>query len=121
MNATVDRYFVAMDRHDWAELRTCLSDSFHRAGPYEEHVWDDPDDYLAFLQALLPTLKGQKVEITEVIEQGLLVHVNVTETIEVEGSPHVARVAVTCRMSPDNRIEDIEVFVHRLPPAAAAT
>jgi predicted SnoaL-like aldol condensation-catalyzing enzyme len=121
MNAAVDRYFAAMDRHDWVELRSCLSDSFRRAGPYEEHVWDDPDDYLAFLQTLLPTLKGQKVEITEVIEQGDLVHVNVTETIEVEGSPHVARVAVTFRMSPDNRIEDIEVFVHRLSPVGTIT
>jgi hypothetical protein len=121
MNAVVDRYFAAMDRHDWVELRSCLSDSFRRVGPYEEHVWDDPDDYLVFLQTLLPTLKGQKVEITEVIEQGPMVHVNVTETIAVEGSPHVARVAVTFRMSPHDQIEDIEVFVRRPSPAGTVT
>jgi SnoaL-like domain len=107
MNAVVDRYFAAMDRHDWVELRSCLSDSFRRVGPYEEHVWDDPDDYLVFLQTL--------------IEQGPMVHVNVTETIAVEGSPHVARVAVTFRMSPHDQIEDIEVFVRRPSPAGTVT
>jgi ketosteroid isomerase-like protein len=116
MNASVDRYFAAMDRHDWVELRGCLSDSFRRVGPYEDHVWDDPDDYLAFLQGLLPTLKGQKVEITGVIEQAPLVHVNATETIEVDGSPHTVRVAATFQMSRSGQIEHIEVFVRRLPP-----
>jgi hypothetical protein len=120
MHDTVDRYFAAMDRHDWVELRGCLSDSFSRVGPYEEHAWPDPDEYLAFLQQLLPTLKGQKVEVTEVIEEGPLVHVNITETIEVQGLPHVARVAGTFRLTPDALIEHIEVFVRR-PPAAEST
>jgi predicted SnoaL-like aldol condensation-catalyzing enzyme len=116
MNSSVERYFDAMDRHDWRELRGCLSDSFGRVGPYEEHVWDDPDGYVAFLQDLLPTLKGQMVEITEVIEQGRLVHVNLTETIEVKGSPQAVRVAGTFRLSPSDQIEHIEVFVRRFPP-----
>jgi ketosteroid isomerase-like protein len=120
VNATIDRYFAAMDRHDWAEVRGCLSDSFSRVGPYDEHAWEDPDDYVAFLRDLLPTLKGQKVEITEVIEEGPMVHVNVTETIEVEGSPHAVRVAGTFRMDPEDRIERIEVFVRRIPPIGTA-
>ena len=120
MNATIDRYFAAMDRHDWAQLRGCLSDSFSRVGPYDEHAWGDPDDYVTFLRDLLPTLKGQKVEITEVIEEGPMVHVNVTETIEVEGSPHAVRVAGTFRLDPDDLIECIEVFVRRLPPIGTA-
>jgi predicted SnoaL-like aldol condensation-catalyzing enzyme len=120
MNTAVDRYFAAMGRHDWEELRGCLSDSFRRVGPYEEHVWDDPDDYLAFLRELLPNLKGQKVEITGVIEQGPLVHVNATETIEVDGSPHAVRVAATFRLSPRDLIEHIEVFVRRFPPTGTA-
>jgi hypothetical protein len=117
MNLTIDRYFAAMGRHDWVELRGCLSDSFRRVGPWEEHVWDDPDDYIAFLRELLPTLKGQKVEVTESVEEGPVVHVNITETIEVEGLPHSVRLASTFRMSPDNRIEHVEIFARRLPPA----
>ena len=106
-----------MERHDWEELRSCLSDSFSRVGPYEDHVWGTPDDYVAFLQDLLPTLKGQRVEITEVIEEGPLVQVNLTETIEVQGSPHTVRVAGTFRLDQNDQIEHIEVFVRRLPPA----
>jgi hypothetical protein len=90
--------------------------SFRRVGPHEEHIWDDPDDYLAFLQDLLPTLKGQIVEITEVIEQVQLVHVNLTETIEVGGSPQAVRVAATFRLSPNDQIVHMEVFVRRFPP-----
>jgi len=114
MHASVERYFAAMDRHDWDELRGCLADSFSRVGPYEEHAWDDPDDYLAFLQQLLPTLKDQKVEVSEVIEEGPLVQVNATETIEVQGKPHSARIAATFRLTSDGQIEHIEVFVRRL-------
>jgi ketosteroid isomerase-like protein len=120
VNATIDRYFAAMDRHDWAELRGCLSESFSRVGPYDEHAWGDPDAYVTFLRDLLPTLKGQKVEITEVIEEGQMVQVNITETIEVEGSPHAARLAGTFRLDSEDRIERIEVFVRRLPPLGSA-
>lgn len=120
MNSTVDRYFAAMGRHDWDELRGCLSDTFSRVGPYEEHVWDDPDDYVAFLRELLPTLKGQKVEVTEVIAEGPVVHVNATETIEVKGSPHAVRLAATFRMNLDDQVEHIEIFARRLPPAGTA-
>jgi hypothetical protein len=115
MNVTVGRYFAAMERHDWEELRGCLSESFSRVGPYEEHAWGAPDDYVAFLQGLLPTLEGQVVEVTEVIEDGPLVQVNLTETIEVQGSPHTVRVAGTFRLDRHDRIEHIEVFVRRLP------
>ena len=119
MNVTVARYFAAMERHDWGGLRSCLSDSFSRVGPYEEHSWSTPDDYVAFLRDLLPTLEGQKVEVTDVMDDGLLVQVNVTETIEVQGSPHTVRVAGTFRLDENDRIEHIEVFVRRLPPEEA--
>jgi predicted SnoaL-like aldol condensation-catalyzing enzyme len=120
MDSTVDRYFAAMGRHDWDELRGCLADSFSRVGPYEEHVWDDPDDYVHFLRELLPTLKGQKVEVTDVIEEGLLVHVNATETLEMNGSPHAVRLAATFRMNFDDQVEHIEIFARRLPPTGAS-
>ena len=119
MHTTVDRYFTAMERHDWEELRSCLSDSFSRVGPYEDHTWDSPDAYLAFLRDLLPNLEGQRVEVTEVVEEGPLVHVNVTETIDVHGAPHTVRVAGTFRLDDHDLIEHVEVFVRRLPPDGA--
>jgi ketosteroid isomerase-like protein len=113
MHDTVARYFDAMSRHDWTELRSCLADGFSRVGPYEDHAWPDPETYMAFLAELLPTLKGQSVEITGTIEDGRYVHVNATETIEVDGLPHAVRVAVTFTLDDDDRIEHVEVFVRR--------
>jgi ketosteroid isomerase-like protein len=114
VNTTIARYFDAMDRHDWATLRDCLSDQFSRVGPYEVHEWSDPDSYVVFLRELLPTIKGQHVEITEAIEEGPSVQVNATETIEVDGASHSVRVAATFHMEPDTRIGQIEVFVRQL-------
>jgi ketosteroid isomerase-like protein len=113
MHDTVARYFDAMSRQDWTELRSCLADGFSRVGPYEDHAWADPENYMAFLAELLPTLKGQRVEITGTIEDGRCVHVNATETIEVDGSPHAVRVAVTFTLDDESRIEHVEVFVRR--------
>lgn len=117
MHAIVGRYFETMARHDWAGLRACLADRFERYGPYEEHAWADPDSYVAFLAALLPTLRGQHVEITESIHQGSGVHVNATETIEVEGAPHAVRVAATFHLDEDGRIRRVEVFTRRFSSA----
>ncbi len=119
MNATIARYFEAMGRHDWSELRDCLSDQFSRVGPYEEHSWSDPQAYVEFLRDLLPTVKGQRLELTEAIEDGSSVHVNGTETTEVDGAPHSVRVAGSFRMAPDDKISHIEVFVRRLTPEEA--
>jgi ketosteroid isomerase-like protein len=113
MHVTVARYFDAMSRQDWTELRSCLADGFSRVGPYEDHAWTDPEIYLAFLAELLPTLKGQSVEITGTLEDGLFVHVNATETIEMDGAPHAVRVAVTFTLDDDDLIEHVEVFVRR--------
>jgi hypothetical protein len=113
MHDTVARYFDAMSRHDWTELRSCLADGFSRVGPYEDHAWADPGTYMSFLAELLPTLKGQSVEITRTIEDGLFVHVDATETIEVGGAPHAVRVAATFTLDDDDRIEHVEVFVRR--------
>jgi ketosteroid isomerase-like protein len=117
VHPTIREYFDAMARHDWPSIRTCLSEDFERRGPYEDHAWDDPDSYVAFLAALLPTLRGQKVEITDWLEEGSRVHVNVTETIEVEGGPHTVRCAATFDLTPDGRIQRNEVFVRRLSPS----
>jgi ketosteroid isomerase-like protein len=117
---TVARYFDTMARHDWTGLRACLSDDFSRVGPYEDHAWSDPESYMAFLKDLLPTIKGQKVEITRTINDGAFVHVNATETIEVDGLPHAVRVAVTFELDEIDRIKHVEVFVRRFSTVETA-
>lgn len=120
MHPTISEYFDAMARRDWSAIRACLSENFQRRGPYEDHAWDDPDSYIAFLTALLPGLQGQKVEITDWLVEGSRVHVNVTETIQVDGAPHTVRCAATFDLDQGGRIERNEVFVRRLTPSERA-
>ena len=117
VNTTVAHYFESMSRHDWTGLRECLSDQFSRVGPYEDHHWSNPEAYLDFLRELLPGIEGQKVQVTQTIEEGSVVHVNATETIQRDGAPHSVRVAATFQMNDDDRIDHIEVFVRRLSPS----
>ena len=109
----VRRYFDAMEAHDWAAVRRCLSDDFTRGGPYPEHVFDDPDGYVAFLATLLPGLRGHSVEITRVTCAGPVVHVEATERVHLESGPSTVRIAAAFDLADDGRIRHVEVFVRR--------
>jgi len=111
--AVVRRYFDAMHGHDWTAVRGCLSDDFSRVGPYPEHVFEDPDGYVAFLAALLPGLRGHSVDVTRVTCAGPVVHVEATERVELEGVPRTVRIAAAFDLAGDGRIRHVEVFVRR--------
>jgi hypothetical protein len=116
----VPQYFEAMKSYDWAVLRACLTDDFTRDGPYEGHVFGDPDTYIRFLADLLPTLRGQVVELTRLSRADDVVYSELTETIEVDGKPHTIRGCAAFELSGDGRIRHVEVFVRRLPRAEEA-
>ena len=113
----VRRYFTSMMDHDWIVLRSCLTDDFSRVGPYPEHVWDDPDGYVAFVSGLLPGLRGHGVDVTRVTGDDFVVHAEATETVELEGRQSTVRIAAAFDVAHDGRIRHVEVFVRR-PPAA---
>jgi len=114
----VQRYFVAMTAHDWEALRACLADDFSRDGPYPEHTWRSADEYVAFVSGLLPGLKGQRVEVTRVTGAGGVVHAELTETVELEGRQSTVRISNAFEIGADGRIQHVEVFLRRPPPAA---
>jgi hypothetical protein len=116
VTGSVTRYHEAMEAHDWAALRSTLADGFTRVGPYPEHVFADPDAYTAFLADLLPGLRGHEVVITRQTEAGDVVHVELTETVELEGRPSTVRVCAAFTLAPDGLIRHVEVFVRRPGP-----
>src|SRR4051794_30114344 len=107
-----------MAAHDWPALRAPLSKGFTPVGPYEGHAFTDPHAYTAFLADLLPRLRGHEVAITRVSEAGDVVHVELTETVELEGSASTVRVCAAFTLELDGRIAHVEVFVRRPPPGS---
>jgi hypothetical protein len=111
----VERYFSSMIAHDWGGLRACLADDFSRDGPYAEHAWRGPDEYVAFVRGLLPGLKRHGVEVTRVTGDGKVVHAELTETVELEGRQSTVRISNAFDIADDGRIRHVEVFVRRPP------
>lgn len=117
---SVARYFDSMAAHDWATFRSCLTDDFTRVGPYEDHVFPDPETYVAFLATALPALESQDVDVTRVNRDGDTVHVEVTESVVLAGgTPSTVRVSGTFELAADGRIRFVEVFVRRPGPGAS--
>lgn len=112
----VDRYFAAMGAHDWPGVRAALTDDFTREGPYEEHVFPDPETYVAFLAGLLPGIQGHSVEITRLERMAGGAFVELTEGMTVDATLHHVRVCCVFDLVADGRISHIEVYVRR-PPA----
>ena len=109
----VAEYLDAMVRHDWPALRACLTDDFARVGPYPEHVFPEPDGYVAFLAALLPTIAGHTVTVDRALTAGDLCYVEVTERLTTADGPLVSRVCMAVDLAPDGRLRRVEAFLRR--------
>jgi len=115
----VERYFAAMTAHDWDGLRACLANDFSRDGPYPEHAWRGPDEYVEFVSGLLPGLRNHGVDVTRVTRSGDVVHAELTETVELDGRQSTVRLSTAFDLAADGRIRHVEVFVRRPPTSAS--
>lgn len=109
----VAEYLDAMTRHDWPALRACLTDDFERVGPFPEHVFPEPDGYVAFLADLLPTIADHTVTIDRALTADGLCYVEVTERLTTPDGPLVSRVCMAVELSPDGRLRRVEAFLRR--------
>lgn len=109
----VAEYLDAMMRHDWPALRACLADDFERVGPYPEHVFPEPDGYVAFLAELLPTIPGHTVTVDRALSAGDLAYVEVTERLTTADGPLRSRVCMAVELAPDGRLRRVEAFLRR--------
>ncbi|MFA5883382.1 MAG: nuclear transport factor 2 family protein [Acidimicrobiia bacterium] len=110
---TVAEYLDSMTRHDWAALRACLTDDFERVGPYAEHVFPDPEGYVAFLAELLPTITDHTVSVDRALAEGDRCYVEVTERLTTADGPLVSRVCMAVDLAPDGRLRRVEAFLRR--------
>lgn len=80
----VERYLAAITGHDWDALGACLSDDVVRVGPYGD-TYRGRDEYVAFLQAVLPALPGYSMHVDRVraTADRRVVVVELAETVRV--------------------------------------
>ena len=109
-DAVIEKYLGALVEGDWDTFAGCLADDgFTRVGPYGD-VKSTKAEYVAFLAALMPTLPGYSMDVTRVTYAGELAFAELSETVEVDGTPLRTPECLTFELADDGRIRRVEVF-----------
>ncbi len=116
-DAVIERYLGALVDGDWDTFANCLADDgFTRVGPFGD-VKPTKAEYVAFLSDLMPTLPGYSMDVTRVTYAGSLAFAELSETVQVEGTPLRTPECLTFELSDDGRIRRVEVFTQTRHPA----
>jgi hypothetical protein len=112
----IGRFLDAMVAHDWASLGLCVDDKIERIGPYGD-TYRGRDEYVAFISALMPTLGGYHMEIDRISydQSGRLAFAELTETVEVDGSPLRTPEVLVFEIGPDGLITHITIYIQQRP------
>jgi ketosteroid isomerase-like protein len=111
--AVVERYLDRLVAHDWEAMAACLADDVVRVGPFGD-TYTPRDPYVAFLAGLMPALPGYSMRIDRVLSTGRTVLVELTEVIDMAGSPLETPEALVFDLDADNRIAHISIYIQRL-------
>jgi hypothetical protein len=108
------RYLDRMVAHDWAAMTECLHPDVVRVGPFgDEYTPRGP--YVEYLSGLLPTLVNYDLAIERTVAEQSLVLVQLTESMEFDGSTDVTREVLVFETDPAGLITRIDIFIQRAP------
>jgi ketosteroid isomerase-like protein len=116
-DGVIERYLHALVDGDWTTFASCLADDgFTRVGPFGD-TYSTKADYVAFLTDLMPTLPGYEMEVSRVTysDDGLA-FAELSETVEVDGTPLRTPECLTFELTDDGRIRRVEVFTQTRAP-----
>jgi hypothetical protein len=115
-NGVIETYLDALVGGDWDAFAGCLvEDGYTRVGPYGD-VKATKDEYVAFLSELMPTLPGYSMDVTRVTYADALAFAELSETVEVDGTPLRTAECLTFELADDGRISRVEVFTQSRQP-----
>jgi hypothetical protein len=110
--AVVLRYLDRMVAHDWAAMTECLHPDVVRVGPFgDEYTPRRP--YVEYLSGLLPTLVNYDLTIERIIAKQSLVLVQLTESMEFDGSMDVTHEVLVFETDLAGLITRIDIFIQR--------
>ena len=112
----IERYLKALVDGDWSTFASCLADDgFTRVGPYGD-TYSTKADYVTFLSDLMPTLPGYSMDVSRVTYAGPRAFAELSETVEVDGTPLRTPECLTFELADDGRIRRVEVFTQSRAP-----
>ena len=115
-DGVIERYLQALDDGDWATFASCLADDgFTRVGPYGD-TYSSKAEYVTFLSQLMPTLAGYELRVSRVTYADGLAFAELSETVEVDGTPLRTLECLTFELADDGRIRRVEVFTQTRAP-----
>jgi len=109
----VERYLERLVAHDWDAMAACLAEDVVRVGPFGD-TYTPKDAYVAFLSELMPSLPGYSMRLDRVVSSGRTVMVELTEIVEIAGSPLETPEALVFDLDDDDRIAHISIYIQRL-------
>jgi len=113
VGAVVRRYLERLVAHDWEAMAACLAEDVVRVGPFGD-TYTPRDTYVAFLTELMPALPGYSMRIDRVLRSGRTVLVELTEIVDIGGSPLETPEALVFEVDPADRIAHITIYIQRL-------
>ena len=109
-DGVIERYLQSLVEGDWATFAGCLADDgFTRVGPFGD-TYSTKAEYVAFLTELMPKLAGYGMHVSRVTYAEGLAFAELSEIVEVEGTPLRTRECLTFELTGDGRIRRVEVF-----------
>ena len=110
----VERYLAAVAGQDWETFAATMTDDIVRIGPFGD-VYSGRDSYIEYLSGLMPNLPGYSMDITRVtyIDNGARAVAELSETVEVDGSPLVTPEALLFDLTSDALVKRVEIFTRR--------
>jgi ketosteroid isomerase-like protein len=114
----IARYLDAIVGHDWEAFAATLSDDdFTRIGPYGDE-YPSKREYVAFISELMPTLPGYEMRVDRVTYSGdrRLAVAELSETVDIDGSPLVTPEALVFDLDDRGRIRRIQIFIQKSAP-----
>lgn len=112
MDGVVERYLAAVAAQDWEALAGCLAEDVVRVGPFAD-TYAGRRPYIEFLAALMPTLAGYAMEVDRVCYTGSVALAQLSETVEIDGSPVVTPEALVFELDGRGRIARIDIYIRR--------
>ena len=115
-DGVIERYLTALVDGDWPTFASCLADEgFTRVGPYGD-TYSAKGDYVTFLSDLMPTLAGYEMDVTRVTYADGMAFAELSETVEVDGTPLRTPECLSFELTDDGRIRRVEVFTQSRAP-----